>query len=333
MSERSLGVLKGKEGAAYLALNFPALIIQSTYSIAMYNAEKLGASRPLSLAVQLVGLAALISMVVSVVTFRPTSTIFSLGISFFIVALLPRAPTPDPLVFISALILLLLSFNFGRSVRMTAGRTPEVYSRGPIHFRALSLSLNGILPIAASIGLVVLASIILETVKSGVTSLPYPLSDLILLYLDTRIGFVSFILLNAGILLWIIREFLEPAVLYYSLDQGMAGRFATERYEELKRDLERKFLKHRLGIPLKPAKPSRVTLTLGLILLILILVLYGPTPQDIQVKSEGLLERIPLGLDGKTIIQSFSKLIEFVDSKTLSLENLIRYLIRILWGG
>ncbi|MFQ6134465.1 MAG: hypothetical protein ACE5KU_01455, partial [Nitrososphaerales archaeon] len=228
---------------------------------------------------------------------------------------------------------LMVSFNYGRAARTAAGRNTKVSSRGPLHLKILSISLNGLLPVAAAVVLVTIASLTLNIAKAEVSILPYPLSDISFLYLQTRIGFVFFATLAAGVLLWVIREFLEPAILYYSLDRAGAKQLIAEEYGYLKKNWEKKFLKWRLGTPIEIRRPSRGAIVVGIILTLLLLGLYGPTPSDMLGRSGELVRNIPGGFDGEILVQAVSDSADYIDSNVLRLENLIRYIVSLMWGG
>ncbi len=331
--DSSFKILMTREGATYLALTIPTLLIQATYSFILYNTFNLGIPPPFNLVTQPLGIAALLVVLGAIITFRPTLVMLILGLSYFTITLIPQTPTPDPLILLIPLFLLMVSFNYGRAARTAAGRKPKVSSRGPLHLKILSLSLNGLLPVAAAVVLVTIASFILNIAEAEVSILPYPLSDISFLYLQTRVGFVFFATLAAGILLWVIKEFLEPAILYYSLDKAGARQLIAEEYKDLKENFEKKFLKWRLGTPIEIRIPSRGGIVVGVILMLLLLGLYGPTPDDMLVRSGGLVKIIPGGLDGEVLVQAVSDMADYIDSNVLRLENLIRYLVSLLWGG
>ncbi len=322
-----------KEGVTYLALTFPAILTQATHSYVMYTTFDLDIPAPFNIVTQLLGAAAMLAILGAIVTFRPTLAMLILGLSYFTITLIPQTPTPDPLILLVPIFLLLISFNYGRAARTTAGRSPRVLSRGPLHLKILSVSLNGMLPVAAAVVLIGIASLALNIAEVEVSVLPYPLSDILFLYLQTRVGFVLFATLAAGVLLWVIREFLEPAVLYYSLDRAGGRQFVEAEYDQLKRDWEKKFLKRRLGTPMVIRRPNRGFMVGGLILMLLILGVFGPTPDVMPEKSRPLVEGVLGGFSGETLVQAVSDFADDIDSRALWLENLIRYLVSIIWGG
>lgn len=325
--------LMTRNGATYLSLAFPALLLQATYSIIMFNTFNLGIPQPFNILTQLIGVTTLLVVIGAIVTFRSTLAMLILGLSYFAITLLPQMPTHDPLILLIPLFLLMVSFNYGRAAKTAAGRKPRVLSRGPLYLKILSVSLNGLLPVMTAVVLVTIASSILNFARAEVSVLPYPLSDMAFLYLQTRMGFVFLSIMAAGLLLWVIREFLEPAVLYYSLDEAGAKQLISEEYNDLKKNLEKKFLKRRIGLPIKAGRPSRGAIVVGFALMLLLLGLYGPTPSDMVAKSGEVVDMIPGGLDGEALTQAVSDLAGGIESGMLRLENLIRYLISILWGG
>jgi hypothetical protein len=256
-----------------------------------------------------------------------------LGLSYFAVTLVPPIPTADPLILLMPMFLLMFSFNYGRAAKTTLGREPYVSSSGPLHLKILSILVNGLLPVAAAMVLVAIASLTLNITKSEVSILPYPLSNIVSLYLQTRFGFVFFATVAAGLLLWIIKEFLEPVILYYSLNKTGAKKMISDKYNDLKVKLEKKFLKQKIGLPINVKKPSRGVIVVGTALIILLLGFYGPAPENMLERSEELVRAIPAEFNGENLTQTFSELADTVDSNVLRLENLIRYLVSIIWGG
>ncbi|MFQ6135113.1 MAG: hypothetical protein ACE5KU_04800, partial [Nitrososphaerales archaeon] len=120
--DSSFGMLMTREGVTYLALAFPALLIQATYSYIMYNTFNLGIPEPFNLLTQPLGIAAFLAVLGAIATFRPTLAMLILGLSYFTITLLPQTPTPDPLILLIPLFLLMVSFNYGRAARTAAGR-------------------------------------------------------------------------------------------------------------------------------------------------------------------------------------------------------------------
>jgi hypothetical protein len=244
-----------------------------------------------------------------------------------------KIPNPDPTILLIALFSLMISFNFGRAAKTSFGQNPIVSSKGPLHLKILSNSLNGILPVSAVVIMVIISSLILNLAKTEILNLPYPLSELSFLYIQTRIGFVFSAILTAGIILWVIKEVLEPIILHYSLNRNNAKQLISEEFSELKNNLEKRFLKFQLGnIPILK-KPSLALLLINISILVIILGLYGPTPDNILSRSQPLEDIIPNGFESEVLINSFSELANNADSMILRLENLIRYLSSLLWGG
>ncbi len=330
-----------REGATYLFLTLPALMVQVTYSLAIYSTAPLDVSGipppftliPFDLIIRLIGVYALIVALVSTVLFRPTLTMLTLGASYFTITLLPYTPATEPLILLMPIFLLMISFSYGRTAQTVAGRKPIVSSTGPFHLKILSVSLSWVLPVAAAVALVAAASIIAGYAQSESTILPYPLNDLVRLYLQTRVGFVLLATAAAGVLLWVIREFLEPAILYYSLDGAGARQMLMEEYNDEQTRLEKRFLKRKIGSPIQLKAPSKRWIITGAVLASLLLMLFGPTPSMMVEKSGLASNLVPRGLDEAMLLKMVSAGTHYVDSKMLQVENLIRYFISLLWGG
>ncbi|MCL4437066.1 MAG: hypothetical protein M1503_06555 [Thaumarchaeota archaeon] len=330
-----------REGATYLFLTLPALMVQATYSIAIYSTAPLSVAGipppfnliPYDLIIRLIGAAALIIALVSIAMFRPTLNMLTLGASYFIITLLPHTLTTEPLILLISIFLLMISFNYGRTAQTVAGRKPIISSTGPFHLKILSVSLSWVLPVAAAVALVAATSLVAGLAQSESTVLPYPLADLVRLYLQTRIGFVLLATAAAGVLLWIIREFLEPAILYYSLDSAGARQMLIEEYNYEKQGLEKRFLRRKIGSPIQLKSPSQRWIIACAVLASLLLMLFGPTPSMMAERSGLASSIVPKGLDEEALLKIFSAATHYIDSKMLQVENLIRYFISLLWGG
>jgi hypothetical protein len=339
MSSRAAMFLT-KDGTTYLFLTLPAFLIQATYSIALYSATIVDASSipppfsiiPYNLIIRLIGVVALIVSLASIALFRPTLTMLTLGVSYFLITLLPQTPATEPLILLIPLFLLMISFNYGRTAQTVAGRKPIVSSTGPLHLKILSVTLSGVLPVAAAIVLVVTTSMVTGLAQSESAVLPYPLADLVRLYLHTRIGFVLLATAAAGILLWVIREFLEPAVLYYSLDGAGARQMLMEEYNYEKERLEKRFLKRKIGSPIQLKTPAQRWIITAAVLASLLLILFGPTPSMMAQRSGLASNIVPNTLNEETLLKMVSTGTHYIDSKMLQVENLIRYFISLLWG-
>jgi hypothetical protein len=325
-------IFQTREGATYLALTVPTLVIQAFYSVTIFGAVGLGIPPPFNIVTQLYGAVTLILSLIAIATFRPTIAMLTLGASYFLITLLPQTTSAEPLLLLVPVFLLMISFNYGRAAETAAGHHPIVSIRGPSYLKALSIFVGGLLPILAAVMLVMMASFTVDVAQAEVGGLPYPLSDLLRLYLQTRIGFVLLATAAAGILLWVIREFFEPVILYYSLEGAAAKQMVNEEFGEIKKVLEKRFLKWRIGSPLEVHRPSIRWIAAGFVLVAVLLVLFGPTPMQMAERGGRAAGLLPVGLDEKALIQMSSDAADYIDSNLLRVENLIRYLISLLWG-
>ena len=217
----------------YYALVLPALVAQAVFSIAIVSTpgDLLTRAAPggtlVAGAVALFPEVLLAASVYAIVSFRPSLLVALLIASFFVAAsvangiafLGAQLDLGDTVILVvAATFLALAGFNYARGVKLLAGRRPVVTSSGPFGYNALGLALESVFPLAAALALVVLVETVVGDLGAEAARLPAPLSALASLYLQSRIGIVFTTLFVAGAAIWVMRQFLEPVILHFTLN-------------------------------------------------------------------------------------------------------------------
>lgn len=138
-----------------------------------------------------------------------------------------------------ATFLALAGFNYARGVKLLGGRRPDVTSSGPLGYNALGLALESVFPLAAALAMVVLVEIVVGDLGAQAARLPAPLSELASLYLQSRIGIVFTTLFVAGAAIWVMRQFLEPVILHFTLNAADAKKELLAEIEPTTRSVRK----------------------------------------------------------------------------------------------
>ena len=221
-----------KEALVYYGLVAPAILTQTIFSVAIASnpaglipqIAQYGALAPL--AVQAVPLVLLLLSFYAVVAFRPSFLVTLLVASFFVstsaAAQVSLGGIPLNLgeavsIVVLSSFLALIGFSYARGLKLRGGRELRAGSAGPMGFRVLGLLLDFGFPAAASVALVAVVEAAVGAFSAQAAKLPEPLSTLTSLYMQTRIGLVFTTLVVAGAIIWILRQVVEPGILYFTL--------------------------------------------------------------------------------------------------------------------
>jgi hypothetical protein len=241
-----------KEALIYYALVLPALVAEMVFSIAIVSTpgDLLAQAAPGGVAVA-VGLLPWLLLAVSVYaifSFRPSLLITLLIASFFVAASVANGIAflgvqldlgDTVILVIAATFLALAGFNYSRGIKLLAGRRPIVTSSGPLGYNALGVALESALPLLAALALVVLVQTVVGDLGAQAPRLPEPLSTLASLYLQSRIGLVFTTLFVAGAAIWVMRQFLEPIILHFTLNAADAKKELLAEIEPTTKSVRR----------------------------------------------------------------------------------------------
>jgi len=226
-----------KGALTYYALALPAVIATAMFATAISSnpadllTQAASSGSALADALQLLPLALVAASLFALFTLRPSLLVTLLIASFFIAASVANGidflgvslDLGDTVILVvAATFLALAGFNYARGLKLLGGRRPNVTSSGPALYNALGIALESALPLAAALGLVVLVETVVGDLGVQAAHLPPPLSTLAALYLQSRIGLVFTTLFVAGAAIWVLRQFLEPMILHFTLNAADA---------------------------------------------------------------------------------------------------------------
>ncbi len=221
-----------KGAMIYYALVLPAIVAEAIFSTAIASnpgglvTQASSIAGVVAFAVPLLPWAILAASVYAVATFRPSLLVTLLIVSFFLAASIASGITllgfqldlgATVVLVIGATFLALAGFNYARGLKLLGGRSPDITSSGPLGYNVLGIALESAVPLAIALALVVAVEAIVGDLGVQAASLPAPLSSLASLYLQTRIGLVFTTLLVAGATIWVLRQFVEPVILHFTL--------------------------------------------------------------------------------------------------------------------
>ena len=332
-----------KEALIYYALVLPALIAETAFSIAIVSTpgDLLTQAAPggtaVAALVQFLPLALLAASVYAIFSFRPSLLVTLLITSFFVAASVANVIAflgaqldlgDTVIVVVAATFLALAGFNYARGIKLLAGRRPDVTSSGPLSYNALGVALESAFPLAAALGLVVLVDTLVGDLGVQAAHLPPPLSALASLYLQSRIGLVFTTLFVAGAAIWVMRQFLEPVILHFTLNAADAKKELLSEIEPTTKSV-RKIARYRpsgglaWGL-LTAAYCVGLIAALALFLprgqfsrdLLAALDLHAPTPSPVEALVRDSFQSALVGIN-----------ILYAQS-----QDYIREIIQLLWG-
>jgi hypothetical protein len=275
--------------------------------------------------------------VYALVSFRPSLLVVLLTASFFVSAAATNGITffgfllswPEAVsLLLGSSFAVLIGFNYSRGAKILEGRKLRSSSRGPLSYQILSISLELALPALAAIGLVVLVGAVFAALKTQVSELPQPLSTLSSLYLTTHVGSVFTIILIAGATIWVLRQLVEPVIMYYTINSSDARKLLMSEVEDIaKKSRKDRILQTMEGMPW-------VIGGAAMLLVMLSFLSAGIGPQGFY---RALGSMFNLQHPGTTpaesdFLSSANFFISRIDSLLIEAENLLQTLIRLLWG-
>jgi len=215
----------------YYALILPAIVGVGLFSAAPASNSGILAAQNPSIAGVLAALPSLplvllVASLYAVISFRPSLLVSLLIISFFIAASTGSSVTfvgaqldlgTMVLLVVAATFLALAGFNYSRGLELLGTRRANVTSSGPVGYNVVGIAVDSLVPPAIALLLVVLVEALVGNLGTQATHLPEPLSSMASLYLQTRIGLVFTTLLVAGVVIWVLRMFVEPVILHFTL--------------------------------------------------------------------------------------------------------------------
>jgi hypothetical protein len=226
-----------KGALIYYALVLPAIVAETVFSTAVASApgglvtQASSIGSYLDVLVPVLPWVILAASLYAIASFRPSVLVILLIASFFLASSLASGITilgatldlgASVVLVIAATFLALAGFNYARGLKLLGGRLPNVESSGPLGYNVLGIALESAVPLGISLALVVLVEVVVGSLTVQAAHLPQPLSALASLYLQTRIGLVFTTLLVAGAAIWVLRQFIEPVILHFTLSAADA---------------------------------------------------------------------------------------------------------------
>jgi hypothetical protein len=327
----------------YYALMLPAIVVEVVFSVAIAStaadlpAQAASNGALVAAAVQLLPWALLVGSVYAVFSFRP-SLLVALLVASLVVAVsvangiaflgIPLDLGAAVVLVVAATFLSLAGFNYSRGVKLLGGRRPDIASSGPLGYNLLGIAIDTAVPVVAALALVVLVETVVGDLGAEAARLPPPLSELALLYLQTRIGLVFATLFVAGAAIWVMRQFVEPLILHLTLNAADARKELLAEIEPTTKTV-RKVARYRPSAGfawglLAVAYCAGLVATLAIFLprgqfsrdLLATLNLRPPSPTPLEVLLQSTIQNALVRTN-----------ILFAQS-----QDYIRELIRLLWG-
>ena len=332
-----------KGALIYYALVLPAIVAEAVFSTAV-------ASSPGGLVTQAASIGGFVDVVVpvlpwailaaslyAVASFRPSILITLLIVSFFLASSVGSGITllgatldlgATVVLVIAATFLALAGFNYARGLKLLGGRLPNVESSGPLGYNVLGIALESAVPLAIALALVLIVELVVGSLAGQAARLPQPLSALASLYLQTRIGLVLTTLLIAGAAIWVLRQFIEPVILHFTLS-------AADAKKELLSEIEPSTKTVRRIARYRPSGGLAwgIMMVLYCAALIAALALLLPQGQFSRSLLAALSLQPPYHSAVETLVQSsIQNGILRVDILYAQSQDYIREIVRLLWG-
>jgi len=332
-----------RQAITYYALSLPAIALQLFFSSSVaanpgqFTPQLASFGAGITELVQLLPWVLLALSVLAVVRFRPSSLVTLLTASFFLaVAALGESGffgtaiglTGSVSLVIIASFMALIGFNYARAAKVLAGRPPLVEGRGPLGYQLMSTSLEIVLPLLAAVALAVAVSEIVTTLTLQAKVLPEPLSTLTSLYLASRFGLVFVSIGVAGAVIWAMRQFLEPIIMYFTLTYEDAVKMALNEVEDIAKKLRKQ-------ARLKPYSGwGWLGVSIVCVIAVVSISLLVVSPQSLW---NNLLSIFGLhgvqGTGGAGDLETAARnLVRTADSYVVQGQDIIRGVIRLLWG-
>lgn len=338
-----LATYANREAMVYYALVLPAIVAELVFSIAIASTpgDLVTQTAPygaaVAAAVRFLPVALLAASAYSVFSFRPSLLVTLLIASFFVAVSVANGISflgaqlnlgATVVLVVAAAFLALAGFNYARGLKLLAGRRPEVASSGPLAYNAFGVALELGFPLAVALALVVVVEAVVRDFQAQAVLLPQPLSSLASLYLQTRIGLVFTTLFVAGAAIWVMRQFVEPVILHFTLS-------ASDARKELLAEIEPTTKTVRKAMRYRPSRGLgwgllAVAYCVGIAFA---LALFLPREEFYRDLFAALTLKPPSPSPAETLLQtSIQNAVVKADILFAQSQDFIRDMIRLLWG-
>lgn len=344
MSEPSPLSKYASSGAmVYYGLVLPAVLLEVIFSVAVASTPGDLVTRAGSYGGVILAAAELLPLVVlslsawAVFTFRPSILVTLLVACFFLAVSVTNGITilafsldlGDAVVLVvAATFLALAGFSYARGIVLLGGRRADVKSSGPLGYSVLGVALDTAVPIVSALALVLVVEGVVAALNVQATHLPQPLSTLATLYLQTRIGVVFTTLFVAGAAIWVMRQFIEPVILHFTLSASDARRELLSEIEPTTKSV-RKVARYRPSPGFAWAFLT-IAYCLGIFAALAIFVPRAELYHDL-VATIDLHPPAPSPLE-RLLESSFQSAIVWANIHYAQSQDYLRDIIRLLWG-
>ena len=333
-----------RQALIYYLMCLPALVSELLFSLTIASSPQLvpeiaSFNGLVPLVVQVIPWLVMALSLYTLISFRPSILIGLLTVSFFIAASVTTSMTffgyPFSLGAAVALVVgstftTLVGFNFSRGAKLLGGRKLFLRSKGPAGYQLLSLSVELILPLAAAVGLVLLVSVFFDALKAQSLLLPQPLSTLTSLYLGTVIGLAFTTILIAGAIIWVLRQLVEPVIMYFSITSSDAKTLALGEIRDITTKLGKDVGSRRDPVGFRWIIP-------GALISLFLLVYIEKSLGGFGNLEGAFMQAVTMHSTGTTphevsFQNSANSLAVQIDETVIKIENFIRALFTFLWG-
>jgi hypothetical protein len=324
-----------RDSIVYYLLSIPALLLVLVFSVEMaIIIEQI----PVPLSWEAVALifSAIVPIIAislylyALLTFRPSTLVILLTLSFFLLTTMSQSVDYySAVAVIASSFGCLIGFNYARRVRVLSGHEPRLRNSKPsLWSRLVTNTFDSVLPFIMAVGLVSIVASVISLLTAETKILPAPLATLGALYLQTHLYSVLTIVTVAGVTVWALRNLIEPFLMWYTLKPEDA---ISEANSKLAYDLAmiqwRAWQRPRRG-RIWVAASLFTAFVVGLYLLILV----GPEVMGNSLLSTVGLARVEPNRPGLLIESSAKNFVRQSDKLARTLQDLIREIIKILWG-
>ncbi len=286
----------------------------------------------------------LVHIILAVIYPEYTSTVFGKGVYGITLQMLS----------LTIIYLIIHNFSIRGRVKLTKIRVKRKLS-----LEALNLIIIFIGPIALAYFFLILTNLVLSAITEAVNKLPPAISGIVYVYLLNPYSQLFTVLTILGGIIWILRNILEQILLYLRVGSLIAKEMVIKEFNELKKRVENKDLKIKIGALPKHSPSIRgilptIALALGIITIIFLYSGFENIPIFIHryvnflEETLGVIPKIPLfslippeyfsdipRVKGEYIVIN---LIDFISNLFIRfrgmiiwLERLIRFLFWWIW--
>ena len=335
MTTPSQSKYTNRDSIAYYLLSIPALLLVLVFSVEMaiiieQNPVPLS-WEPVALIISaIVPIIAISLYLYALITFRPSTLVIILTLSFFLLTTMSQSVDYySAVAVIASSFGCLIGFNYARRVRVLSGHEPRLKNSKPsLWSRLVTNTFDLVLPFIMAVGLVSIVASVISLLTAETKILPEPLATLGALYLQTHLYSVLTIVTVAGVTVWALRNLIEPFLMWYTLKPEDA---ISEANSKLAYDLAmiewRAWQRPRRG-RIWVAASLLTAFVVGLYLLVLV----GPDVMGNSFLSTVGLAKVQPNRPELLIERSAKDFVKQSDKFAGGLQTLIRDIIKILWG-